>query len=112
MSIEFTNDKNFIKVKDNKQELDYASCSSGQKTFLSAIFKLAILLHKGENSGIIIADEGLGNLDTINLKRFVDICNELNFQVIIIYQNLPEITGVKKITVVRQNNVSIIKKGI
>jgi len=109
MSIEFTNDKNFIKVKDNKQELDYASCSSGQKTFLSAIFKLAILLHKGENSGIIIADEGLGNLDAINLKRFITICNELNFQVIIIYHNLSDIDNVKKITVIRQNNVSNIK---
>jgi len=109
LKVEFNPQKEFIKITNGTNELKFEQLSSGQKTFLSAIFKLALLIHRGENEGVILADEGLGNLDGINLKKFVDICSGLGMQFIIIYQNLPEINNVKKIEVVRQNGRSTVK---
>jgi len=109
LKVEFNAEKEFMRVYDTNKGKKYAQLSSGQKTFLSAIFKLAILMHKGENTGIIIADEGLSDLDEVNLKNFIEICKGLNFQVNLVYQDLPEIEGIKKIEVIRQNNESKIK---
>jgi len=106
LSVEFSAEKDFIKIKDGENELKFEQLSSGQKTFLSAIFKMAILIHRGETSGIILADEGLGNLDAINLKKFIEVCKSTNFQFIIIYQNLPNLEDVKKIEVIREKGVS------
>jgi DNA repair exonuclease SbcCD ATPase subunit len=110
MQVEFSAEKDFIKIINEKNELKYDMLSSGQKTFLSAIFKLALLIHRGENNGIIIADEGLGNLDAINLQKFISILQNLNFQVIFVYQNLPEINNIKTIKVIREQNESQIKE--
>jgi hypothetical protein len=109
MQVEFNPEKDFIKIKNGDNELKYEQLSSGQKCFLSSVFKLAILLHKGENEGIIIADEGLGNMDAVNFLKFIEICKTLPFQYFIIYQNLPEIEDVNKINIVRENGESKIK---
>jgi hypothetical protein len=109
LSVTITEDKDFMKIKNGDSELKYEMLSSGQKCFLSAIFKIAILLHKGEGAGIILADEGLGNMDAINFKKFIEICKNLPYQFLIIYQNLPEIEGINKINTIRENGVSIIK---
>jgi hypothetical protein len=107
MKVEFNPDKEFIKIKNGDSELKYEQLSSGQKTFLSAIFKLAILLHRGENEGIIICDEGLGNLDSINLNKFVEVCQSLPFQVFLIYQNVSrELEHVKYIEIIRKDGIS------
>jgi DNA repair exonuclease SbcCD ATPase subunit len=109
MQVEFNPEKDFIKIKNGENELKYEQLSSGQKCFLSSVFKLAILLHKGENQGIIIADEGLGAMDTVNFLKFIEICKTLPYQYFIIYQNLPELEGINRIDIVRQNGESKIK---
>jgi len=106
ISVTITADKDFMKIKNGDSELKYEMLSSGQKCFLSSIFKIAILLHKGETSGIILADEGLGNMDAVNFKKFIEICRNLPYQFLIIYQNLPEIEGINKINIIRENGVS------
>lgn len=106
ISIEFVSDKEFIKIKDNGRELKYDQLSSGQKTFLGAIFKLGILLQKNME-GIVLIDEGIGAMDKVNLKNFLEICKTLPFQIITIYQNYDLIDEqIKTIKVERKNGVS------
>jgi DNA repair exonuclease SbcCD ATPase subunit len=106
MSVKFSEQKEFIKVKNGEQEMDFDQLSSGQKTFLSAVFKLSILLHKGVTETLILADEGLGNLDKSNLEKFIKVCEKLQYQIIVIYQNIEDLTGIKTINVVRQKGES------
>lgn len=105
LSIEFSPDKDFLKVMDNGQVLKYEQLSSGQKTFLSAIFKVAILLQKGL-TGIIVADEGMGALDLINLKNLIEIVKDLNFQWVIIYQNISKDIEANFINIERKDGKS------
>jgi DNA repair exonuclease SbcCD ATPase subunit len=109
LKVEFTPEKEFMKVYDTKKGKKYSQLSSGQKTFLSAIFKLAILIHQGNKEGLIIADEGFSDLDNVNLKNFVDVCNNFNFQVMLVYQDLPELDNVNIIDVERKDGRSIVK---
>ena len=107
ISVEFSIDKNFIKVLNNNQELSYAQLSSGQKTFLNSIFKIGILLNEGISEGLLLIDEGLGNLDKINLAKLLDILKGLNFQTFIIYQNIDKsVQDVKFIELERKDGES------
>lgn len=108
LELKFTNDKDFLKIYDEQKEMTYNKLSGGQKTFLSAIFKLAILLQNGL-SGIILIDEGIGEIDLINLHKFIDICRDLPFQIILIYQNVDNIENVNIIQIERQKGVSYVK---
>jgi len=101
----FTNSKNFIEIEENGRQLKYNQLSSGQKTFVSSIFKLAILIYK-EMTGIILMDEGLADIDIPNLQNFIEVIKGLPFQTFIVYQNIPEIEGVNHITIKRENNES------
>jgi DNA repair exonuclease SbcCD ATPase subunit len=103
--IEFTADKDFIRVFDNEQILKYDQLSTGQKCFLGTVFKLAILLQQNK-TGMILMDDGLNNLDTINLTKLITICQTLPFQIIAIYQAGVIIGGVKQFTVIRDKGVS------
>lgn len=105
-SIELTDSKEFIKMKDNGQELYYSDLSSGQQIFLSAVFKLAILLQKGESNKIIIADDGMGTLDEINFKNFIEICKNIPMQFFLVFQDVPDIEGINYIKIERKNNES------
>ncbi len=110
MKVQFSAEKDFIKIKNGDNELKYEMLSSGQKTFLSSVFKLSILLHRGENSGLIICDEGLSSMDEINFLKFMEICKTLPYQYVIIFHGLKtEIEDINKIEVVRQNGESKIK---
>jgi len=109
LRIKFLSTKDFIEVYDNEKTLKYGQLSSGQKTFLNAIFKLAILLHKGQNDGIFLADEGFSAMDKVNLSKFITVCNGLNIQVTFIYQNIDRIETVNYINVVRKNGESQIE---
>jgi len=95
LSVEFTADKEFMYVKDNEQILKYDQLSTGQKCFLSVIFKLAILMQQNK-TGIIIMDDGLNNLDNINLINLINICQTLPFQIIAVYQSRIEMEGIKQ----------------
>jgi len=109
ITIQFTEEKEFMKVMDNGKAKVYAQLSSGQKTMLSAIFKLAILIHKNETEGIILCDEGFDFMDEANLENFIEVVQPLNFQIIFVYQDLPEMEGINRIDVLRQNNESRIQ---
>jgi len=104
--VTITQTKDFMKIKNGDNELKYSQLSSGQKCFLSAIFKLSILLHKGETSGIIIADEGLNSMDEVNFKKFIQICKTLPFQFFVVYQDSPDIDDINRIKVIRENGES------
>jgi DNA repair exonuclease SbcCD ATPase subunit len=105
LSVEFTADKDFMRVLDNQQMLKYDQLSTGQKCFLSVIFKLAILMQQNK-TGLVIMDDGLNNLDSINLTNLINICNTLPFQIIAVYQSKVEIEGIKQFLVTRQNGES------
>jgi len=106
LSIELTDEKEFLKIKDGEEELTYADLSDGQRIFFSGIFKLAILLKKGESDGIIIMDDGLGCLDKINFKNLIDICQNLPFQLFAVFQDLPIIENVNEFIIERKNGES------
>lgn len=107
--IEFSADKDFIRVFDNEQILKYDQLSQGQKCFLNVIFKLAILLQQNKE-GLLLCDDGLGSIDSINLTNLLNICNTLPFQIIGVYQNyINELENVKQIIVIRKNNESKIE---
>jgi len=112
ISIEFTPDKEFLKVNDAGQIFKYEQLSSGQKVFLNSIFKIGLLLNNGQTCGILLIDEGINTLDNVNLQNFLEILKNVNFQVCLIYQNITkEIQDVNYLNVERKNGVSIIKHG-
>lgn len=107
LSVEFSVEKDFIKLRNNGQELSYSQISGGQRKFLGVIFKLGILLQEGVNSGVLLFDEGLGEMDFVNLYKLIDVLKGLNFQSIIIYQNCPkEIKDVNYLNVERKDGIS------
>jgi hypothetical protein len=106
--VEFTADKDFLHVYDNQQMLKYDMLSTGQKCFLSVIFKLAILMQQNK-TGIVLMDDGLNNLDSINLINLISICQTLPFQIIAVYQSRVEIEDIKSFIVIRENGVSNVK---
>jgi predicted nucleic acid-binding Zn-ribbon protein len=106
ISVEFSADKDFLKVFDNGQILKYDALSNGQKSFLSVIFKLAILMEQNK-TGIILLDDSLNDLDWINFKNLVNILKTLPFQAICVYQGLKEpIEDTKQFTTVREKGES------
>ena len=109
ISIEFTADKDFLKVYDNEQLLKYDQLSTGQRCFLGVIFKLAILLQQNK-SGLIVLDDGLNNIDCVNFQRLIDILKTLPFQAIAVYQNYDlSIDDVKHFVIVRDKGESKIQ---
>jgi len=110
LSVEFSVEKDFIKINNAGQELNYSQLSSGQKKFLGTIFKIGILLQEGINEGILLFDEGLGDIDKINFYKLIEILKGLNFQCVIIYQNVDKaIQDVNFINVERKEGISTIK---
>ena len=110
LAVEFNAEKDFIKIINNGEELNYSQLSSGQKKFLGTVFKIGILLQEGIDSGLLLFDEGLGDIDQINFYKLIDILKELNFQCVIIYQNVDKsIQDVNYINAERKDGVTIIK---
>lgn len=106
MKINFATGKNFIEIEENNRTIKQCQLSGGQETFLSAVFKLAILIYQGLE-GLIIADDGVGKMDVPNFKNFVEVCKTLSqLQFIMVYQNCPEIEGANRIVIERKDNKS------
>ena len=109
ISVEFTADKDFLKVYDNEQLLKYDQLSTGQRCFLGLIFKLAILLQQNK-TGLLVMDDGLNNIDRINFSKLIDILKTLPFQSIAIYQNYDlSIDDVRHFVVIRDKGESKIQ---
>ena len=86
--------------------LKYDQLSTGQRCFLSVIFKLAILMQQNK-SGLIILDDGLNDIDWVNFKNLVNIIKTLPFQAILIYQGLQEpIEDTNHILIIREKGES------
>jgi len=110
LTIEFSIEKDFIKINNNGQELNYSQLSNGQKTFLGVIFKLGILLQEGINEGLILIDEGINSIDKINLIKLIEILKGLPYQVCLIYQNVPQdLEEINYINVERKNGESNVR---
>jgi DNA repair exonuclease SbcCD ATPase subunit len=106
ISVEFTADKDFMKVSDNNRIMKYDLLSTGQKLFLNVIFKFAILLQQNK-SGLVITDDGLNNIDKPNLFPLINILKSLPFQIIGTYQNYDnEVEDVKHFIITRENGES------
>jgi hypothetical protein len=106
IKIEFTADKDFMRVFDNGQILKYDQLSTGQKCFLNVVFKLAILLQQNK-SGIVLMDDGLNTLDFVNFRNLIEITKTLPFQLIAVYQNNNEVVeNIKYFKAIRENGES------
>ena len=106
INVKFSSDKDFIKITEAGRELKYELLSSGQKTLLAVVFKIAILLQKNL-SGLLLIDEGIGALDQSNMCKLLSMLEELPFQLCLIYQNMVKgLDGVKYIEIERKNNRS------
>ena len=102
-------EKEFIKIKDGDTEFTWEDLSGGQQEFFSAIFKLAILLQKGDSDRIIICDDGLGAMHEITFRNFIKVCQNLPMQFFIIYQNPLQIENVNYINIERKLSISYVK---
>jgi len=85
-------DKNKFTITLQKEgiEYKYKDLSTGQKLILQIAFKLALLLERNE-SGLIIADEGLSSLDSNNLLHILNIFENLPFQLFIVLHNFNDV---------------------
>lgn len=108
ISIEFSSDKDFLKVQDNGQVMKYNQLSDGQKCFLNVVFKLAILLQQNQ-SGIILFDDGINEIHPKAFPDLINVLKTLPFQAICVYQAYEEIEGVKHVEVERKDGNSQIK---
>jgi DNA repair exonuclease SbcCD ATPase subunit len=109
LAVKFLPTSDFLELQDNGASRRYMQLSAGQRIFLSATFKLALLLQKNLD-GIIIIDEGISNLDKVNLLKFIEICKELPFQIVLTYQNIDKIDDVKLLLVERSKGHSTVKE--
>ena len=82
--------------KDNK-EFKRSDMSTGQKLMLNVAFKLALLLQRQE-SGIIIIDEGMANLDDENVLNIFELFNNWEqYQLVTVlhrFENIPEYVNI------------------
>ena len=83
---------------------NYKDLSTGQKLVLQVAFKLALLLEKNE-TGIVIADEGLGSLDQENLTHILRIFENYPFQIILMLHRFNEVPAGIKVINLGDNNV-------
>jgi DNA repair exonuclease SbcCD ATPase subunit len=86
-----------LKIYKNGIEYSYKNLSTGQRLILSIAFQLAFLLEKGE-TGLIIADEGFGNLDENNLNLIIEFFKSIPFQLIYIVHRFDTPEGVRAIS--------------
>jgi len=91
-AVKFTvNDKDKFAIILEKEgiEYKYKDLSGGEKLLLQIAFKLAILMERNE-SGIVVADEGMGALDSQNLLHILHIFENLPFQLFFVLHNFEE----------------------
>lgn len=106
------NDKNDISilVTRNEEKFEYDQLSNGEKTFVSFIFKIALLLQENQQ-GLMIADEGFDSLSVENLKRVVQIIEQLPLQLIFVSHNPEiEIGNAKVLYIEKRNGISELRR--
>lgn len=97
VNFEVSNTKFNLVLSDNQdRKWSYHQLSTGQKLLLQIAVKVALLM-KNNETGLIIADEGLGSLDEENLLYIIDLFENLPFQLIMVlhhFKNLPDYVNV------------------
>lgn len=91
-TVKFTiDDKGKFAILYNKEGITYnqKDLSTGQATIMQIAFKLALLISQ-DKTGIIVADEGLGSLDSENLMHVVNIFECYPFQLFLVLHNAPD----------------------
>jgi len=81
-----------IRLQNNNIIYKYKDLSTGQKLLLQIAFKLALLLQNND-TGIVIADEGMSSLDSENLQHILQIFEGLPFQLFLVlhrFEDIPE----------------------
>jgi DNA repair exonuclease SbcCD ATPase subunit len=89
-----------IRLKRDNKEFSYKDLSSGERIIFSMAFQLAILLNNNE-TGFIIADEGLSVLDENNLTMAFELFRNLPFQLLCVVHravNIPNSIKVIKLS--------------
>jgi len=112
MQMTFTPDeKDNIEIIINRNDKTYTydMLSQGEKIFISTIFKVALLMEKGE-SGLMIADEAFSCLSKENLDRILLSISELPVQLIFVTHILEETDLAKRIFIIKENGISILKE--
>jgi DNA repair exonuclease SbcCD ATPase subunit len=86
-----------IVLSDEKgKKWKYYQMSCGQKLLLQIAFKLALLMDRGEE-GLLIADEGMGSLDSNNLYHIIEIIRNFPFQLILVLHRSPDFDNINVI---------------
>ena len=87
-----TNDKGKFNINLKKGNITYKykDLSTGQKLLLQIAFKLAILMERNE-SGTIVADEGMSSLDQENLKHILSIFEDYPFQLLLVLHRFEDV---------------------
>jgi len=99
-----------VSIKRNNRDYTYDMLSQGEKIFISAIFKIALLMERQE-SGLMLADEAFNSLSGENLNRILEVISNLPVQLLCISHN-PEIdkTLAQEIFINKKDDVSTIKE--
>lgn len=85
-----------IALKKDDIEYKYKDLSTGQKLLLQVAFKLAMLMQVNE-TGVIIADEGMSSLDEENLQHVLSIFENYPYQLLFVIHNLNNVSDSIKI---------------
>jgi len=98
-----------VTIKRNGKIYTYDMLSQGEKIFISAIFKIALLMERQE-SGLMVADEAFNALSGENLNRILEVISNLPVQLLCISHN-PEIDKMlaQEIFIEKENDISIIR---
>ncbi len=86
-----------IVLSDEKgKKWKYYQMSCGQKLLLQIAFKLALLMDRGEE-GLLVADEGMGSLDSNNLYHIIEVIRNFPFQLILVLHRAPDFDSINVI---------------
>jgi len=91
-----TKGKFAIQLQKNTITYKYKDLSTGQRIMLQTAFKLALLLQNND-TGVIVADEGMESLDESNIRHILQIFEGLPFQLLLILHRFEEVPDSIKI---------------
>ena len=106
-SVNFTiNEKGRFTISLQKDDIEYKykDLSTGQKLLLQIAFKLAMLM-QNDQTGIIIADEGMSSLDSENLQHVLNIFSNYPYQLLFVIHNLEDIPSDIKVIDLNERSI-------
>ncbi len=99
-----------IQINREGKEFTYDELSTGEKLFISFVFNIALLIEQ-QQTGLLIADEGLDSLSPENIERILSIIENIPMQLICISQHRDlNISSINTIYVEKTGGVSQLSK--